>query len=228
MFKKILAALVVALLIAVGIGVITGQGANAARLLTGHDIKNGSISHADLNKSINRQLKAKAKPGVRGAQGLPGPAGKDGLNGTDGKNGVDGQDGTNGTNGTDGKDGVDGQDGAVGPKGDSGLEGAYYSLAKYNVGDTNAGAIATVACSNVTDVAVSGGVQMIGLGGHNSAVGSSFPGRMDWSTNTPKPGRLDGWIVQFDADAAPEKVTLWALCVPGAVIPTVETFNQAG
>lgn len=108
----------------------------------------------------------------------------------------------------------------------SGLTGAYYATAAYNAGDTNQGAIATVACSAETDVAISGGVQMIGVGGKNSAVGSSFPGRMDWSTNTPKADRLDGWIVQFDATVAPEKVTLWALCVPGAEVPVVQTYSQ--
>ena len=45
---------------------------------------------------------------------------------------------------------------------------------------------------------------------------------MDWNTNAPKPSRLDGWIVQFGGNAGttsdkdPEKVKIWALCVPGA------------
>ena len=39
-------------------------------------------------------------------------------------------------------------------------------------------------------------------------VGQSFPGRMDWSANAPKSGRLDGWVVQFASQtgSAPEKV----------------------
>ena len=108
---------------------------------------------------------------------------------------------------------------------------AFYATAFYNAGDTNAGAIATVACdADETDyVAISGGVQVLGLdegaNSRNTPVSSSFPGRMDWDTNTPKPDRLDGWIVQFGgnagatSDKAPEKIKVWALCVPGASIP---------
>ena len=53
---------------------------------------------------------------------------------------------------------------------------------------------------------------------------------MDWSTNAPKADRLDGWIVQFGGTAggvAPEKVKVWALCVPGADIPVDTTYTQA-
>jgi hypothetical protein len=117
--------------------------------------------------------------------------------------------------------------GNTGPKGPSGLEGAYYATAKYDVGNTNQTAIATVACKAQTDVAISGGVQMIGVGGVNAAVGSSFPGRMNFSTSTPIANRLDGWIIQFDADVNPGKVTVWALCVPGASIPVVNTYTQS-
>ena len=58
-------------------------------------------------------------------------------------------------------------------------------------------------------------------------VSSSFPGRMDWSTNTPIPGDLNGWIVQFGGDSSatslgnPAYVDIYALCVPGADIPPV-------
>ncbi|MEQ6902631.1 hypothetical protein [Nocardioides sp. YIM 152588] len=115
------------------------------------------------------------------------------------------------------------------------LQGAYYSVANYNAGNTNAGAIATVACKDVTDVAISGGVQVLGLGeganSRNTPVSSSFPGRMDWSTNTPREDRLDGWIVQFGgnagatSDVSPENVKIWTLCVPGADVVAEETYR---
>ena len=135
--------------------------------------------------------------------------------------------------GKDGKNGVDGsngQDGRDGKPGDSYLKGAYYAVAYYDVGDTNAGAIATVACKSQADTAISGGVQVLGA---NTPVSSSFPGRMDWTTNTPKAGRLDGWIIQFGGNAGPvsdkdpltEKV--WALCVPGLELPVTTTFTQS-
>lgn len=131
-----------------------------------------------------------------------------------------------------GLEGPVGPPGAKGAKGDSGLTGAYYSVAFYDVGDTNAGAIATVACKAQTDVAISGGVQVMDFS-KNTPVSSSFPGRMDWSTNTPKAGRLDGWIVQFGGNAGatsdkdPQSEKIWALCVPGANIPVNTTYTQS-
>jgi hypothetical protein len=117
------------------------------------------------------------------------------------------------------------------------LAGAYYSVAFYDKGDTNAGAIATAACKAATDVAISGGAQTVGLDAtantRNTPVNSSFPGRMDWTTNAPKAGRLDGWIVQFGgnagatSDKAPEKVKVWALCVPGLSVPVEQTYLQS-
>ena len=86
--------------------------------------------------------------------------------------------------------------------------------------------------------AIAGGVQVTGLdagaNARNTPVSSSFPGRMDWNTNTPRADRLDGWIVQFGgnagaaSDKAPEKVKVWALCVPNTNIPVHQTFSQVG
>jgi len=126
-----------------------------------------------------------------------------------------------------------GTPGKTGPKGDAGkdgISGLYYQTAAYGTASeidpgvgVNEGAIATVACTSPTDVAISGGVQTLGLGGKSAAVASSFPGRMDWSNNTPKADRLDGWIVQFDARVAPEKATIWVLCAPDADVPVINT-----
>jgi len=118
-----------------------------------------------------------------------------------------------------------------------GLTSAYYAVAFYDKGDTNAGAIATVACKVEADIAISGGAQTVGLdagaNSRNTPVNSSFPGRMDWTTNAPKANRLDGWVVQFGgnagtvSDKAPEKVKVWALCLPGAELPVVQTYTQS-
>jgi hypothetical protein len=100
----------------------------------------------------------------------------------------------------------------------SNLDGAVYRVANY----TNGGdGWATVACADTETksqrfVAISGGVQGYSDSNNPSAglsVTSSFPGRMDWSTNTPKPDRLDGWVVGLTGgDDTTLKV--WALCVP--------------
>jgi hypothetical protein len=114
------------------------------------------------------------------------------------------------------------------------LASAYYSVAFYDVGNTNAGAIATVACKKTTDTAINGGVQVVDTT-KNTPVSSSFPGRMNWNVvpNAPLPNRLDGWIVQFGGNAGavsdkdPLKVKIWALCVPGLNIPVTQTYLQS-
>ncbi len=164
-------------------------------------IKDGGVHHADLGPHV--AAKVDSVPGIKTELA----AGAQALNGL-------------------------GQQIAALPK--QGLDGAYYAVAKYDVGDTNGGAIATVACSNQTDVAISGGVQTLALGdngiGNNVPVSSSFPGRMDWDTNSPKAGRLDGWVVQFGTETgnAPKYVNIYALCVPGADISVVKTFSESG
>ena len=180
--------------------------ANHYLISSSSQIKNGAISLSDLSPAARKALK--------------------------------GQQGWKGDNGAAGPQGHARAQGPKGDKGDSGLTGAFYATAFYNAGNTNAGAIASVACdAEKTDyVAISGGVQVLGLGeganSRNTPVSSSFPGRMDWTTNAPRPGRLDGWIVQFGgnagatADKAPEKIKVWALCVPGASIPVNQTFQQ--
>jgi len=196
-FRNVALASTAAVIAAVAIG---SGAAQATSLITGHDVKDGSIHRADLGAGINHRLERVAAPDE---QGLPG---KDGVNGADGK---------------DGK---------------NAYAGAYYSVAFYDAGDTNAGAIATVACQATTDSAVAGGVQTLGLdvnaNSRNTPVSSSFPGRMDWATNTPKANRVDGWIVQFggnngiDANA-PEKVKVWALCMPDTDVKVVQTYQQS-
>jgi hypothetical protein len=183
------------------VSLVGAGGAVAKSLITGADVKNGSLHLVDLDQHGVAKLK--------GQQGAAGPTGSNGL------------------------------PGAKGAPGATGLTGAYYAVAFYDVGVTNAGAIATVACSSLTDVAITGGVQVLGIGDtpaeidaanmRNTPVSSSFPGRMDWATNTPKVDRLDGWIVQFGGTtgANPLKEKVWALCVPNTSIPVVQTFTES-
>ena len=160
--------------------------ASAKSLITGADIKNGTIHGADLAPALVGKLK--------------------------------GQKGDTGKTGAKGKDGV---------------AGLYYVTAEYGTDSdnnpsvsVNEGAIATVACDSEADTAIAGGVQTLGLGGHPAAAASSFPGRMDWDTNTPKADRLDGWIVQFDARQAPVKADIWVLCATDTKVPqTVKTVS---
>jgi hypothetical protein len=245
---------------AVAANAITGKDVKNGSL-TGADVKNRSLSTSDLStaaiSSLKGQTGATGATGASGATGATGPAGAPapsvlgsaplkgeagakGDTGAKGETGPAGEDGAAGTAGPAGLKGEKGDAGSAGVKGDkgeagpSGLEGAFYSVAYYDKGDTNEGAIATVSCdaddaASQGYIAISGGVQTIGVG-DSTPVASSFPGRMEWSTNTPKPGRLDGWIVQFAGapGKAPHKVKVWALCIKKTTdVPVKQTYTQS-
>jgi hypothetical protein len=265
-FRNIAVVSIAATISAVALGT---AGAHAAGLIGSHgilndsirslDVKDGTLKAGDLSNATLKALKgqkgdtgAQGEQGLRGQLGLRGEKGEQGDTGAQGDTGVQGEQGLQGEQGPRGEQGEtgaqgeQGQQGEQGPrgekgeKGDSGLLGAFYATALYNAGNTNAGAIATVACDPTSQdfTAIAGGVQVLGLDAdaknRNTPVSSSFPGRMDWSTNTPKAERLDGWIVQFGgnagaiSDRSPDKVKVWALCVPGADIDVTQTYTQVG
>ena len=180
--------------------------ANHYLISSSSQIKNGAISLSDLSPAARKALKG--QQGWKGDTGAAGPQGHAGAQGP------------------------------KGDKGDSGLTGAFYATAFYNAGNTNAGAIASVACyAEKTDyIAISGGVQVLGLGEgantRNTPVSSSFPGRMDWTAGAPKPDRLDGWIVQFGgnagatSDKAPRRSRSGRFACPVPAFPVNQTFQQ--
>jgi hypothetical protein len=87
-------------------------GAVAGRLVTSADIKDGTISSADLGKRSvgwKGELKKKTRKKIRalaGQDGAPGPAGPPGADGAPGPAGPPGPAGVNGQNGSDGSDGA--------------------------------------------------------------------------------------------------------------------------
>ena len=200
MFSK-LPVRTIAIVAAIGTVGVAGT-AGASSLITSAQIKDNSVMNRDIHRgtiSENRLDRGVvAKLNKAGAS----VAGKDGVNGTDGAKGENGQ----------GFEGRQGEQGPKGQKGDSGMVGAY--KVTYDYQSVNAGAIATVACHDPSDTAISGGVQVKDVTKH-TALMSSFAGRMDWSNNTPKDGRNDGWIVQFGGGDDPMDVQVSAICVPG-------------
>ena len=96
--------------------------------------------------------------------------------------------------------------GAQGPKGDNAYENAYYAVAFYNKGDTNAGAIATVACKATERP---GCLRWrAGARPRRRCKPPEHPGvvvlprthGLDHQ-HPVRPNRLDGWIVQFGGNA---------------------------
>jgi Collagen triple helix repeat (20 copies) len=202
--------------------------AKVTGLINGHNIKPGTVGHQQLaNGSVQHN---NLGGGAVHANNLSGPV----LS----KLGRTGAKGSTGSRGPQGPKGDTGPQGLKGDTGATGLNGAFYSVQNYtNV--VGAGAIATAACdpTDATNsqkyVAIAGGVQdtpddttnMAGQTDDQVPVVASFPGRMNFGTNpdstpndTPKPGRLDGWIIQFGhlGNSDPNGIKVWALCVPAS------------
>jgi hypothetical protein len=224
MKRTILALGTIALVLAIAGGawagkryVITSSSQVKNGSLTGADIQNHSLNLADLGNGTMHTLESKGPRGPKGDTGLQGPKGDTGPQGDKGDKGDTGP------------------QGPPGPHGPSGFDGAFYSVQTYTE-TIGVGAIATAACDPNDDansqkyVAISGGVQDadsatdMTSNSDQVAVAASFPGRMDWNTDTPKTGRLDGWIVQFaHVGQQDNNLAVWALCVPasdfGATVP---------
>src|SRR3954447_26982412 len=69
----------------------------ARKLITGKQIKDGSIGEKDLDKKVRAKLAAGGKAGPAGATGAQGPQGPGGAQGEHGLAGADGRDGTDAT-----------------------------------------------------------------------------------------------------------------------------------
>ena len=218
--KRVSPALVVGC-IALFVALTGGATAASVKLVTGAHIKNGSIGTVDLSKA--------AKSKLRGQQGPAGPQGIQGAPGAQGQPGPAGPKGDAGPMGPAGAPGKDGKDGL------SGLVTRHYDYIKNaTYAGAGSGGIATVACDDDQDVsqtkvAIGGGVQFLNVGRNagslqNPYVGEthitdSFPGRMDWSTNTPKANRLDGWIVRLNTTPSVD-MRVWVTCVDAPPAPS--------
>ena len=121
---------VIALLVALSGSSVAAPARKAVRLLTGHAIKNGSITGADVkNRSLSAEdfgdrIEGSAGPaGPQGPRGSSGPQGLTGERGLPGLMGALGPAGPKGDVGAAGPAGPKGDTGAAGPKGDTGPAG---------------------------------------------------------------------------------------------------------
>jgi hypothetical protein len=103
---------------------LTGSAFAANALITGGDIKDRSITRADLSKKTIRSLKGKrGKEGPAGRDGFVGPKGPQGDVGPAGPAGPKGDKGDTGDKGNTGDTGATGRTGIQGPQGDPGPQG---------------------------------------------------------------------------------------------------------
>ncbi len=197
--------------------------ANHYLITSSSQIKDGVIALSDLSPAARKALEGQQGTTVASVQGLPGAQGPKGDSGANGSQGPKGDTGANGPQGPKGDPGSQGQ---------NGVSGYEVRTWRYSKDDNNSdmgpgyagvggGAIATVACSP-DKVAIGGGYRFTspGASGFNSpaltdgsGVIASFPGRMDWNTNTVKPDDNSGWIVQVNNNVNAADMTLYVICV---------------
>ena len=67
-----------------GILIATAGSAGASRLITGHEVKDGSIGARDLSPALRRELRRRAARGPAGPRGATGARGGPGAAGADG------------------------------------------------------------------------------------------------------------------------------------------------
>lgn len=109
------------------LGILTGAlftispaGASVEHLITGQQIKNGTVQAVDLSPAINTTRRSDHRRIANLEKAVRDLGGKIPIV----TNGKDGSNGTSGTSGKDGTTGVAGLPGTVGPKGDTGSPGA--------------------------------------------------------------------------------------------------------
>jgi hypothetical protein len=217
------------LLVALG-GTSTAQQAvgSAKRLITGEQVKDGSLSGADVrNSSLDGRdirtggiqigdLAPGARPNTSGA-GKVGPQGPKGATGPEGAKGAAGEPGANGVAGADGPKG---DPGAVGPRGPTGLTGA-----KGDKGDTGTtGADGPPGMSGYVRLASApianpGGARTVG---HIDCTGSQKPvaggasgssGITDQHLGSSFP-TANGWTVNMDNTGVTDRTfTVYVVCV---------------
>lgn len=201
--KKLTIAAALALVVAAASG--SAFAAHKYLVTSSSQIKPGTISLANLSPAARKALLSHAS--TTGARGPQGPAG------------------------TTGAQGPAGPQGATGAAGGPGISGYEVDTWRYSKDDANSdmgpgyvgvggGAIATVACT-AGKVALGGGYWFTSEhdNGFNSqalsdgsGVIASFPGRMNWSTNTVKPDDNSGWIVQVNNKVNLADMTLYVIC----------------
>ena len=113
------------LIVAAAVVAVGGGTATAAKLITGKDVKNGSLTGKDVrNKSLGvSDLSAKARASLRGQAGLTGPTGPTGAAGAAGAKGDAGAMGPTGPQGEKGEKGEPGVQGEPGEQGIQGVQG---------------------------------------------------------------------------------------------------------
>lgn len=176
-----------------------GASAGAHSLLTGRDIRNGSIAERDLSPRVRAKLKPgpvgpQGLPGVQGPQGDPGPRGLQGVpgeTGSRGPQGLQGDQGPRGFTGADGQTGAQGPTGPQGPTGQDGVSGLQIVSGTLTVAANDGAHAATVECP--------AGKSPVGGGGRVESGTATLTGSVPDIQATTQ-----GWRAEFQASMGAE------------------------
>jgi Collagen triple helix repeat (20 copies) len=210
--KGVLAAAVAASLI-----VVTASSATARSLITGLQIKNGSITSADLADGTikSRDL----APSLRHAQQVPGPQGPQGAQGEAGPQGARGDAGAQGAQGPAGPQGATGAQGPAGPPqwnvqidpilppaSQSNFDTLYFTGSAYNGGYRSGPGNGVQDQSASWKVVLAAGTYSLDL----IYVAWSDAGVMTWSLDDNAIGTLDGYSGggQYNSRATLENIVV--------------------
>jgi hypothetical protein len=214
--KGVLAAAVAAASLIV---VMAASSATARSLITGLQIKNGSITSADLADGTikSRDL----APSLRHAQAVvPGPQGPQGAQGAQGEAGEQGPKGDAGAEGAQGPAGPQGATGAQGPAGppqwnvqidpilppasQSNFDTLYFSGSAYNGGYRSGPGNGVQDQSASWKVVLAAGTYSLDL----IYVAWSDAGVMTWSLDDNAIGTVDGYGGQYNSRATLENIVV--------------------
>jgi hypothetical protein len=196
-----------AVLAVLGIVLAVSSGAYADRRLpTGSDIKDGSLTGADIAEhSLGASLlSASARDSLAGIGGPRGLIGRTGPNGANGSAGMNGRQGDNGPPGPAGGAGLTGSTGSVGATGATGAIGSVGATgATGAIGSTGVGA------TGVGGGGATGPIGATGIGGASGSIGATGAPGVD---GTITPLAATGGVVALPT--ASPLVTVVSLTVP--------------
>lgn len=192
------------LVLAVAATVVTGGSATAASLVTGRQVKDGSVAGRDVagGSLTGRDVRDRSLTGSDLDASVRGPVGPPGQVGDQGSPGPSGPTGPAGPTGPPGPAGVAGPPGTPGAQGLPGVHEPVYISADFPV-SAQGRKTEAVNCPDSFFRAVGGGIQ---------PVSGALTGELQQSA--PSDGGLS-WIIGVqNLGLSPITVRGWAVCVP--------------
>jgi hypothetical protein len=228
-----------------GAFIATAGTATAAKVITGRDIRNGSISEKDLSVALRQKLSVQVIEGPRGdagatgetgaggptgsagakgdagAAGAAGPTGLTGETGGAGAAGLAGATGLTGPVGPAGPAGPPGDPGAPGATGDPGAPGTASVTARFGVEQpTTAGGTQSADANCLPNEVAVGGAGYITGSNPGSAITTSVPrsidGPMGPTLTVQSEGTPTGWHVEAIGLGTDQTLVAEVLCAPAS------------